>query len=252
MNQPAIATNGVTGTQRSHEHTQRRLTHGELVEQYGALVRTVAHRIWRRIPEHARGFEEEDLVSVGVIGLIRAYERYEERDGVSFASFAEFRIKGAMLDEIRRHDFFPRRLRAKANKLQRAEARLEKELGRAASNEEVAEALEMSTAQLAKLRAKIAPYSFVDNQDPCITLQSSFPDPSRVLLQKELREKMVELLKELPRRQQILLDLYFNKDLKLREIGEILEVSEGRVSQLKSAALRHVRGRMEGLGLRLH
>lgn len=250
MNHAAITTN--LDVKPNEAPVARHAEYRELVEQHGRLVRTVAHRIWRRIPEHARGFEEEDLVSVGIIGLLKAHERYEERDGVSFASFAEFRIKGAILDEIRRHDFFPRRLRAEANKLRKAEASLEKALGRTPTDDEVAGELDMTAAKLTKLRAKVAPYSFVGDSDPCVTLQSHFPDPSRVVLEKELREHLVEVLEELPNRQQILLDLYFNKDLKLREIAEILEVSEGRVSQLKSAALATLRDRMKTLGLQLH
>lgn len=222
-------------------------THRQLVEQYGRLVRTVARRIWRRLPPHARGFEEDDLVSVGIIGLLDAHDRYEERDGIAFESFAEFRIKGAILDEIRRHDFFPRRLRAKANKLRRAEAQIEAREKRSATDDEVAEVMEMTTEEVRKLRGEVAPYSFVDTDDECITLRSPFPNPDRLLLEKELRQRLVKALDALGERHKLVLDLYYNQELKLKEIAEVLEVSEGRVSQLKSEAVRNVRDLLENL-----
>lgn len=93
--------------------------HRVLVEEYGSLVRKVAQRILRRLPPYLRGLELEDLVSVGIMGLLDANERFDPSEGKPFGTFAEFRIKGAILDSLRKHDFFPRRLRQKANKLQR-------------------------------------------------------------------------------------------------------------------------------------
>lgn len=228
----------------------RRRHHEEIVEQYAGLVRTIARRIFRRLPPNVRGFEEDDLVSVGIIGLLDAWDRYEERDGSTFDAFAEYRIKGAILDEVRRNDFFPRRLRAKANRLRRAQVSLENELGRAPTNEELADALGMEPVELLRLQGAVAPYHFVADDDECVTLRSSIPDPARVVLEKELRELLVEVLQTLPEREQILLDLYFNKELKLREIADILEVTEGRVSQIKSDAIGRLRKRLVAAGLR--
>lgn len=186
-------------------------------------------------------------MSVGIIGLLDAHDRYEEREGIAFESFAEFRIKGAILDEIRRHDFFPRRLRAKANKLRRTEAQIEARENRAATEAEVAEAMEITTEELRALRSEVAPYSFVDTDDECITLRSPFPSPDRLLLEKELRVRLVKALATLGDRHKLVLDLYYNKELKLKEIAEVLDVSEGRVSQLKSEAVSKVRDLLDAL-----
>lgn len=249
MNLPALAPAAAID-HVSLDATRTRAQHRALVEEHGALVRTVARRIFRRLPQSTRGFEEEDLVSVGVIGLLDAWNRYEPRDGVSFASFAEFRIKGAILDEIRRHDFMPRRLRARANALRKVERALETSLGRTPTSDETAAAMGLGAEELEALRSKVAPYHFVGEDDECVTLRSPLPDPARLVLEKEVRAKLVEALEGLGEREKLLLDLYFNKELKLREIAELLEVTEGRVSQIKSAAIGTLRKRLAASGLR--
>lgn len=249
MNLPALAPSAAFET--THIDVARtRAQHVALVEEHGALVRSVARRIFRRLPQSVRGFEEEDLVSVGIIGLLDAWNRYEPRDGISFASFAEFRIKGAILDEIRRQDFMPRRLRSKANALRHTEKALETALGRAPSTEEVAEAMNLTADELIALRSKVAPYHFVADDDECVTLRSPIADPARIVLEKEVRTLLVEALKGLGEREQLLLDLYFNKELKLREIADLLDVTEGRVCQIKSAAISVLRKRLAAAGLR--
>lgn len=215
----------------------------KLVEDYGSMVRKVAHRIYRRLPDYASGFEEDDLVSVGVIGLLDAHDRFDPDNGTPFGTFAEFRVKGAILDEIRKHDFFPRRLRNDANKLQKAEKTLEKTLGRPPREQEVAEAMEMSLDELARLRDKVTPYSFVAPEDHG-PMKGSTPNPQSLLDAKRIRERMVAMLGELPEREQLILDLYFNRELTLSEIGDVLELTPGRISQLKSKALATLRERM--------
>lgn len=212
----------------------------DLVETHAPLIRRVVRRIYRRLPPHTRGFDEEDLFSVGVMGLLDAEERYDPSSGASFKTFAEFRIKGAILDEVRRHDFFPRRLRAKANKLARVEAGLERELGRPPREDEVAARLELSLEELASLRDEVAPYAFVA-PDEAMPLRAEQPRADELLAKRQLRERLLALLEELPEREQIILDLYFNRELTLAEIGEILDYSSGRISQLKSKALATLR-----------
>lgn len=219
--------------------------HTELVQEYGKLVRTVARRVFKRLPSHVHGFEEEDLVSVGIMGLLDAHERYNPDSDVSFGSFAEFRIKGAILDEIRRHDFFPRRLRAKANALHKSVASLEVKLGRPPKDAELAEELEIDLAELSQLKQEVMQYSFVP-QDECVTLKSPYPQSDLLLMDKELKAELVAALKALPEKEKLVLDLYFNKELKLKEIGEVLDISEGRVSQLKTEALKRLKTRMQG------
>lgn len=216
----------------------------KLVEDYGSMVRKVAHRIYRRLPDYASGFEEDDLVSVGVIGLLDAHDRFDPDNGTPFETFAEFRVKGAILDEIRKHDFFPRRLRTEANKLRKAEKALEQQLGRPGTEQEVADTLDISLDELARLRDKVAPYSFVAPEDHG-PMKGTTPNPHKLLDAKRIRERMVRMLGELPDREQLILDLYFNRELTLSEIGEVLELTPGRISQLKSKALGTLRERLE-------
>lgn len=233
----------VIGYSRDGKAPDPRQQRRELVERFGPLVRRVARRIYRRLPDYARGFEEEDLVSVGVIGLLDAHKRYDAESGTRFESFAEYRVKGAILDEVRKHDFFPRRLRAEANKLERVEERLAGELGRAAQEEEVAEALEIGLDELARLRDRVAPYSFVAPEEHGPMLGGRVT-PEVQLARKEQRGRLVELLKGLPERQQLILDLYFNRERTLTEIGALLDLSPGRISQLKTRALATLRERL--------
>lgn len=217
----------------------------ELVARFGSLVRTVARRIYRRLPDYARGFEEEDLVSVGVIGLLEAQKRYDKGSETPFETFAEYRIKGAILDELRRHDFFPRRLRAEANKLERTEGELVEELGREPEEREVAEAMGLSLDELARLRDKVAPYSFVE-PDGAGPMRSEGGSPEELLRRKRRRRRLVEELGRLEEREQLVLDLYYNREYTLAEIGELLELSPGRISQLKKSALGVLRERLRG------
>ncbi len=219
----------------------------QLVKDHGRLVRTVAYRIFRRLPQHVRGFEEEDLVSVGILGLLDANERWDPAQGIAFETFAEFRIKGAILDEIRRHDFFPRRLRAQANKVKKNEAKLEAELGRRPSDEEIAVEMELPLEDFQKLRGEVAQYVFVPEED-CISLQSPFPQPDQVLAVTELRESLKKALEDLPDKEKLVLDLYYNHELKLKEIADILEVTEGRVSQIKSEAHKRLKFKLKSAG----
>ncbi len=215
--------------------------HRRLVDRHGAMVRRVAARIMRRLPPYARGFEEEDLVSVGILGLLDAWKRFDPDAGHPFETFAEFRVKGMILDEIRRHDFFPRRLRQKANRIHKVRAKLEADKGRPPTDEELAGALEMEPGELQELLAEIAPYRLVAPEDDSVTLRASTPNALDLLENQSRRQELMEALKSLPSREQLILDLIFNKELTGREIAEVMEISEGRVSQLKSAALSRLR-----------
>jgi len=219
----------------------------QLVERYAPMVKRVARRIWRRLPSGQSGLEQDDLISAGIVGLLEAEKRYDATCGRPFETFAEFRVKGAMLDELRRRDPFPRRLRVKANKLKSVEEKLRNRLGRAGSDDEVAAELGLEPAELQKLRSDVEPCRFVDSEDPGLHLEDASPSPHRTTADREMRETLIELLDTLPEREKLVLDLYFNRELKLSEIGEILEVTVGRVSQLKTSALARLKKRMNRL-----
>ncbi len=220
---------------------QTQAHYAELVNNYNKLVRRIAYRVLRKLPQHQISVELDDLINIGMIGLFEADGKFNPDAGQSFESFAEFRIRGAMLDELRKRDFFPRRLRAKANRLQRAEKTLKLELGRDATEEELAEKMDMSVDALIKLQHETMPYSFVDQSDPTIQLRADEPSSFQHIAEQQRQEVLTELLETLPKREQIILDLYFNQEISQREIAQMLDLTEGRISQIKSMALEKLR-----------
>jgi len=222
-------------------NTSQALRHEALVNDYDKLVRKIAYRVLRRLPEDQISVELDDLINIGMLGLFDADSKYDPEAGQSFESFAEFRIRGAMLDELRKRDFFPRRLRAKANKLQRTEQKLRAELGREPSDEEIYTRMELTLEQYQKLRRETLPYSFVDQSDPTIQLRDDSQSPYQAVFELERHHVLVDALERLSDREQLILDLYFNQEFAQREIAQLLELTEGRISQIKSAALKKLR-----------
>lgn len=213
-----------------------------LTDHHADMVRKVARRLRARagLLHQNTLVEEDDLFSVGMLGLFDAHKRFDPEEGTDFRAFAEFRVKGAMLDELRRRDRMPRRLRAKWRKVKRAEASLEADLGREATESEVARALGIELSKLAKIRRDISSHETVSTSVG-IPMSSNLPSPESCFEAKERSEQLARALKSLPEREQLVLDLYFRRDLTLREIAEILGVSEGRVSQIKSASVKKLR-----------
>jgi len=213
-----------------------------LAHEHSEMVRTVARRLRTRagVQHQNTLVEEDDLVSVGMLGLFDAHKRFDPEEGSEFLKFAEFRIKGAMLDELRRRDVMPRRLRAKWRKLKRTETSLEADLGRDATECEIAEGLGVSVSKLAALRQDIECHLPV-SASVGIPMVSRRPGPEACLEVKERYAQLAEAIESLPERDQLVLDLYFMRELTLREIAEIIEVTEGRVSQIKSAAIGKLR-----------
>jgi RNA polymerase sigma factor for flagellar operon FliA len=211
-----------------------------LVEKYGYLVKKVAGRMAQRIAHAGNCIEVDDLYAIGIEGLFDAEARYDASTGHSFETFAEFRIKGAMLDELRRRDFMPRRLRVKANKLERVARNLHRRLEREPTNAELATAMDLSVADYLKLERDVAAYRFVP-VETVLDLEVSTPTPHQQAVRRQKIEIFAELLQQLSEREQLVLDLYFFRDLTLREIGDVLGVTEGRVSQIKSATVKKLR-----------
>jgi RNA polymerase sigma factor for flagellar operon FliA len=213
------------------------------VLKHMATVEKIARRVLRGLPASQTQVEYEDLVGVGMEGLLEAWERHDE-DLERFDGLVETRVRGAMIDELRRRDFFPRRLRAKAKKLKRAEARLERELGREGTAAEVAAAMEMSVEDLQALRAEVVPYSFVDGETMYEGLVSQEKNPFEVHLMGERREALLAALSTLSEREQIILELRYVKQWKQSKIAQAFGLTEGRISQLHSKALRSLREKM--------
>jgi RNA polymerase sigma factor for flagellar operon FliA len=229
----------------------------QLVMEHVGLVKTLAQRLAQRLPAQV---EMNDLVSVGVLGLIDAATRYRPSTGVPFDAFARRRVQGAMLDALRELDWAPRSLRRMRRDMDAAIASLRHRLGREPKEEEIAHAMDLSPAAyekaLEQLRTlEIGSIRQLDAPTPDGTpLIELCIDPSESavvqLERKELKEHLAQAILDLPERERHILALYYQEELTLAEIGEVIGVCESRVSQLRSLAVSRLRTRLRtSLGL---
>ena len=215
-------------------------------------VRYIARRIHERLPQHV---PFEDLVHSGVLGLIDALNKFDTCKHVQFASYAKHRIRGAILDSLRELDWSPRELRRKARLLEQTHARLDTELGRAATESEIADALGMTLAELQQLLTELdgleitsfAPEPGDDHRDD--DASASIPateefNPFRLCLDNERKRLLAHALGELPERERQVLVLYYYEELTMKEVGAVLGVGESRVSQIHSLAITRLRARL--------
>lgn len=229
----------------------------QLILQYTPLVKYVIGRLAITLP---RVIDAEDVLSLGVVGLIDAVDRFDPSCGVKFETYAIARIRGSILDELRSLDWISRSMRERAQEIARTFARLEAEWGRAPTDEEVASTLglEMSQYYDATLAASCvivsldAPAGTGGEQDESVgsalhesVEDPSAADPSQAAVAGEALSRLAEAIRRLADRERILLSLYYEQDLTMREIAQVLEVSESRVCQLHARALLRLRGLME-------
>jgi len=214
----------------------------QLVESYIRLVNYVAGRMSIGLPHYV---DKDDLVSAGLLGLLQAVDKFDPRREIKFETYAIPRIRGAILDELRRQDWFPRSLRKKARSLEQIYAKLEKELGRSATDQEVADELDISRTDLAQMIDQVALATIVsldaetntDSGEGSTSLGECLPDKKcedieQTISEKQMRRLIAGGLEELPEKEQLVLVLYYYEDLTLKEIGEVLEVTESRVCQI--------------------
>ncbi|HYL81041.1 MAG TPA: FliA/WhiG family RNA polymerase sigma factor, partial [Candidatus Acidoferrum sp.] len=226
-----------------------------LIRQYISLVRKVAGRLSMRLPPHV---DLDDLEAAGVPGLLAAVETYDPEKDVEFAAYAQLRIRGAILDELRSLDPLPRSIREKARQIERAVAALEQKLLRSPTDDEVAEQLliplEVYHQILYELRGGLhvsLDSGWGNGQDeedgeggvPTVP-EGRAPNPWQALALKERQKILGAVIEELPRSERTVLSLYYYEELTMKEIGAVLEVSESRVSQIHSAALVRIRSRL--------
>ena len=228
-----------------------------LILTYAPLVKYVAGRLGSGLPAHV---EEGDLVSYGLLGLIGAIERYDPDRDVKFETYAISRIKGSIIDELRAMDWVPRSVRARARDIERAIGELEARLGRQPSDEELAQKLGLTDVELDGSLTEIARSSIAaldefwtvsgtggDQVALIDTIEDTQgPEPQSALAQTELREALGEAIARLPEREKLVVTLYYYEELTLREIGEVLGVTESRVSQLHTKAVLRLKARLAG------
>ncbi len=223
-----------------------------LVVAYSPLVKYVAGRMGSGLPSHV---EEADLISYGLVGLINAILRFEPEREIKFETYAITRIKGAIIDELRSQDWVPRSVRARARQIERAHGKLENKLQRAPTDEEMAAELEMDVQAFQDAILQISNSSMAaldelwtvsDSSGDSVSLLDTIadenaPDPAAALDQSDLRDRVADSISRLPEREKLVIALYYYENLTLREIGEVLGVTESRVSQLHTKAVLRLR-----------
>jgi RNA polymerase sigma factor FliA len=228
-----------------------------LVVAYSPLVKFIAGRMASGLPAHV---EEADLISYGLLGLIGAIERFDLEREIKFETFAVARIKGSIIDELRSLDWVPRSVRARARAIEEAHAALEAKVGRAPTDEEMAQRLEMSVDEFRDALLEIANssvlalddlWTFADPEggsqvSVLDTIQDpSAADPEAEAQTSELKDRLADAIESLPERERLVIALYYYENLTLREIGDVLGVTESRVSQLHTKAVIALRSRFQ-------
>ncbi|MFO7783483.1 MAG: FliA/WhiG family RNA polymerase sigma factor [Thermodesulfobacteriota bacterium] len=223
-----------------------------LILEYAPLVKTIAGRLGMRLPQHV---SQDDLVSAGIMGLLDAVEKFSADKGVAFKSYAEFRIRGAMLDELRAMDWVPRSVRRNARQLEAAFSKVENENMRPAKDEEVAEELGIDMASYYALLDETRGISLISDDE----LHQAVPkephdfrlfktpaelspgNPSDTLDLAEIKDVIAEAIQRLPKTERIVVSLYYYEELTMKEIGEVMDYTESRISQLHTKAVLRLR-----------
>jgi len=226
-----------------------------LILAYAPLVKYVAGRMSSGLPAH---IEEADLISYGLLGLIGALERFDPSREIKFETYAIARIKGSIIDELRSLDWVPRSVRSKAREIEKVITALETRLHRAPTDEEIARELGMHDDEFQATLSQISNTSIValdelwaisgsdgDTASLIDTIEDpKARDPSRMLDVTEMKSRLAAAIDGLPKREKIVIALYYYENLTLREIGEVLGVTESRISQLHTKAILRLKGRL--------
>lgn len=224
----------------------------QLVQRFIPLVKRIAYHLMARLPASV---QFEDLVQNGVLGLLDAIDRFEEGFGAKFETYASQRIRGAMLDGLRENDWLPRQLRRELRRIETMIGQLEHAHGRAPTESELAVALGMTLPEYQKILGEARGHQllyfedFVGEDDEDF-LERHFTDdavnPLNILAEKSLQEALTVAIERLPEREKLMMALYYEQDLNLREIGEVMGVTESRVCQLHSQAVARLRAHILG------
>jgi len=222
----------------------------QIILEYAQLVKIIAGRLSMYLGENV---EYEDLVSYGIFGLIDAIDKFDIDKGIKFETYASLRIRGAILDQIRKMDWIPRTLRQKQKKMDSALLKLEKELGRQVTDEEMAKELEISLDEyytwLSQTKASglISLDEYMDQGAEIYTdsgMQAKFESPEEVVEREELKKLLSQALEGLTEKERRVIVLYYYEELTLKEVSAIMEVSESRISQLHTKALQKMKQKL--------
>jgi RNA polymerase sigma factor for flagellar operon FliA len=224
----------------------------DMVRELMWLVKCVARSVAENLPQSV---DVEDLIGAGTIGLIQAVENYDPARGANLETYARHRIKGAIFDELRRGDRLPQATRAKLKKVERAMETLERKTGRYPTDDEIALEAGLEAGEIPVLFSAAAAADLYSLEEVFQSgrgeasvdlgeINRDAPDPLSKLERKELEKTLVRAIRELPRVEKIVLSLYYYEGLRMREIGEVLGISESRISQIHSRAILLLRGKI--------
>ncbi|MGZ3688431.1 MAG: FliA/WhiG family RNA polymerase sigma factor [Bdellovibrionota bacterium] len=229
-------------------------TRERLVREYAPLIKYIAQKIAARLPAN---IELDDLISSGVIGLMDAIEKYDASRDNKFKTYAEFRIRGAILDELRAQDWVPRSVREKAKMLERVYAKIEQTKGRQATDEEICSELGITQEEYHELLNQVRSVSLLSYDDLSHFSKADkralhgfgesgvkAPTPFSEVNVAHVKKMIAESIQELPEKQRLVLSLYYYEDLNLKEIGRVLDVTESRVSQLHTQAILRLKAKL--------
>lgn len=238
---------------QAYARNQKQKRQEELIRQYAPLVKRVAYRLINRVPPSV---DLDDLISVGTIGLIHAIDNFDASKGTKFEAYAEFRIKGAMLDELRSYDFMSRAARGKQNKVEKARQKLEALLGRMPTVKELADETGFIVEEIEECLAQSTQMAFLTMEDLGAIAADSTEVPWELLTQatpedpfghaffQELREQVVLALEAMPERLKLVMSLYYYNELNFKEIGRVLDLTESRISQLHTEAIQFLKKKL--------
>lgn len=222
----------------------------EYVQKFAPLVKRIAYHLMTRLPASV---QVDDLIQAGLIGLLDAAEHYDGSQGAQFETYAVQRIRGAMLDELRHADWLPRTVRKNLRQIEAAMSKLEQTLGRPPTESELAQELNVSLADYQQMLLDARGHQLVYYEDLQDSEGADFlerhhatdaDNPLRILEDQGFRQMLVEAIKSLPERERQMMAMYYERDLNLREIGEVLGVSESRVCQLHTQAVARLRAKL--------
>jgi RNA polymerase sigma factor for flagellar operon FliA len=242
-------------TELTEEQKLNPKVRGKIINEFAPLIKYIASRIAIRLPPH---IDLNDLINAGVIGLIDAIEKFDAGKQIKFKTYAEFRIRGAILDELRSMDWVPRSVRQKARKVEDAYSRLEYNLGRPASDDEVAKEMNVDMDTFYRLLSETASVSLLslddlgeDDNDLSkrnlleFIIQDDKDWPSHKIRYAEVRTMVAKAIQSLPEKECMVISLYYYDELTMKEIGHVLKFTESRVSQIHTKAILRLRSKMQ-------
>lgn len=218
--------------------------------EFAALVKRIAYQLASKLPASV---QVDDLMQAGMIGLLEAMDHYDESHGAQFETYASQRIRGAMLDELREIDWVPRSVRKNARDIERTMTALQQKLGRPPMEQEIAIEMGMELTEYQSMLANARGHQLVyyedfhnEDGDPVeLNLTDGRPNPFELLQDHGMRQALIEAIDDLPEREKMMMAMYYQEDLNLKEIGAVMNVSESRVCQIHTQAVMRLRGKLK-------